>query len=73
MWAEILEAMDHSGYIEGITITYYGDHEWYDETVHSVVLNSAQVTDRGLEFLEENISWKKTYSGIADVNAWLEL
>ncbi|MEG0385479.1 MAG: YjcQ family protein [Solibacillus sp.] len=72
MWAEILETMNNYGYVKGIIISYFEDDEWYDETVHSVVLNSVQVTNRGFAFLEENISWKQTYSGIENVNEWLE-
>lgn len=73
MWAEILETMKNYGYIKGIIISYFEDDEWYDETVHSVVLNSARVTNRGIAFLEENSSWMKTYKGIANVNEWLEI
>ncbi|ATP40338.1 hypothetical protein CSE16_09920 [Solibacillus sp. R5-41] len=73
MWAEILDTMEYYGYVKGITISYFEDDEWYDETVHSVVLNSAHLTNVGLEFLEKNIVWIKTYSGIANVNEWLEI
>ena len=70
MWAEVLECMNNYGYIRGVTISYFEEDERYDETVHSVVLDSAQVTNGGLAFLEGNSSWMQTYKGIADVNEW---
>ncbi|SES07165.1 YjcQ family protein [Psychrobacillus sp. OK032] len=73
MWAEIIEVIDDLGYVKGITIYYYGDDEWFDEAVHSVALNSPQLTNAGIEFLEENIVWNKSYSGIANLNEWLEI
>ena len=73
MWAEIMEVIDDLGYVKGITIYYYGDDEWFDETVHSVELNSPQLNNAGLKFLKEHIVWNNTYSGIVNVNEWLEI
>lgn len=70
MWAEILETMNNYGYVKGIIISYFEADERYDEIVHSVELDSAQVTDSGGAFLEENRSWLQTYSGIANFDKW---
>ncbi len=73
IWAEIMEVIDDLAYVKGITIWWFGDDEWFDEAVHSVVLTSPQLTYVGLKFLEENSLWNNTYDGIANVNEWLEL
>ncbi|MEG0385953.1 YjcQ family protein [Solibacillus cecembensis] len=73
IWAETLERMGNYGYVRGVTISYFEEDEWYDETVHSVVLDSVQVTNVGLAFLKENSSWMQTYKEIANVNEWLEI
>lgn len=68
-----MEVIDDLGYIKGISIYYFEDDKWFDEAVHSVALHSPQLTNAGVEFLEENIAWNKTYSGMTNVNKWLEI
>lgn len=73
MWAEVLEAIQDSGYLMGITIWHYGDDDWFDETIHSIIFESPQLTNKGINFLEDNVIWENTYNGIANVNEWSEL
>lgn len=73
MWAEIMEAIDDLGYLKGISIYYYGDDEWFDETIHSVEPKLPQLTNAGVEFLKDNFAWNKAYCGMTNVNGWLEI
>lgn len=38
-----------------------------------VFLNGSKITIKGLEYLEENSAWAKTYKGLKEVRDWLPL
>lgn len=36
-------------------------------------LNTAKVTMKGMDYLEENSTWGKTYKGLKEIREWLPL
>ena len=53
MWADFIEYLDDIKHITGVTIRWFGDDEYYDESVHSVDLSKAKLTPCGENFLAE--------------------
>jgi len=59
-WGEIAELIGEEGLAKGIGVLY-GDDE-----VQNVEFSSAKLTMNGIEFLEENSTWAKTYKTIKE-------
>ncbi|WP_110067111.1 YjcQ family protein [Cytobacillus oceanisediminis] len=66
-WGELAELIRSEGFARNIMIQYA------DDTVYYVGYHSAKITMSGLEFLEENNAFTKTYKGIKEVRDWLKL
>ncbi|MDM5249639.1 YjcQ family protein [Lysinibacillus sp. G4S2] len=66
-WGEIAVLIKDEGYAKSIGVQYA------DNTVYYVSFGSAKITMKGIEFLEENNAWSKTYKGIKEIRDWLKL
>ncbi|MCB5235888.1 YjcQ family protein [Niallia circulans] len=47
--------------------------QWADDTIYYVGYHSAKITFKGLDFLEENSLFAKTYKGLKEVRDWIKL
>lgn len=68
-WGEISELILDEGYARNIKVTRAG----IGNKVVMVWYNTAKITMKGIEFLEENSGLAKTYKGLKEVRDWLKL
>jgi hypothetical protein len=66
-WGEIAKLIRDEGLAKGVGILYA------DDTVYAVILSSAQITLKGIEFIEQNSALAKTYKGLKEARDWLKL
>ncbi|MGG1630064.1 YjcQ family protein [Rossellomorea sp. NRS-1567] len=66
-WGELALLLKDEGLAKGISVQYA------DDTVYAVFLSSSKITMKGIEFLESNSGWAKTYKGIKEARDWLKL
>ncbi|MGP4071297.1 YjcQ family protein [Piscibacillus sp. B03] len=68
-WGEIAELIKNEGYVTEITITRGGQ----GNKVLIVMFKQSKLTMKGIEFLEENNGWAKTYKGLKEIRDWIRL
>ena len=68
-FGDIVDMMTNEELITGAGVSR-GGRGYVARTVH---LNGAKVTIKGLEYLEANSAWTKTYKGLKEVREWLPL
>lgn len=66
-WGEIVSLIKSEGFVTNVAVAYG------DNMVVEVVISSAKLTLKGIEYLEGNNGWAKTYRGIKEVRDWLRL
>jgi len=66
-WGEIALLVKNEGFANGIGV-FYADNE-----VYTVSFNSAKITMKGMNFLEENSAWAKAYKGLKEARDWFKL
>ncbi|WP_176482038.1 YjcQ family protein [Paucisalibacillus globulus] len=65
-WGEIASLIKNEGYATGINVLYA------DDNVYLVIYSSPKLTIKGIDFLEENSGWAKTYKGLKEVRDWIK-
>ena len=68
-FGDVVEMMENDGLIKGSAVTRGGR----GNEAKLVFLNTAKVTIKGLDYLEENSKWAKTYKGLKEIRDWLPL
>ncbi|HHX23707.1 MAG TPA: hypothetical protein GX723_06820 [Thermoanaerobacterales bacterium] len=68
-FGDIVSLMEEDGLIKGSGIARGGRNN----AASVVFLNTAKITLKGLEYLEENNILAKTYKGLKEVRDWLRL
>lgn len=68
-FGDIVDMMENDGLITGSAISRGGR----GNEAKVVFLNSAKVTIKGLDYLEENKKLAKTYRGLKEIRDWLSL
>jgi acyl CoA:acetate/3-ketoacid CoA transferase alpha subunit len=66
-FGNLIDLMQNDGLIIGATVTRGG----MGHNVQIVFLNTAKITMRGLDYLEENSTFAKTYRGLKEIKSWL--
>lgn len=66
-WGEIALLIKNEGYATGIAVSRG------DNTIAEVLINSAKITMKGIDFLEENSGWSKAYKGFKEARDWIKL
>lgn len=68
-FGDIIEMMGEEKLIKGSGVARGGR----GNKAQIVFLNGAKVTIKGLDYLDENSGWAKTYKGLKEVRDWLPL
>ena len=68
-FANIIEMMEGEGLIKNSSVIRGG----LGNKAHVIFIKDAKITMKGLDYLEENSIWKKTYKGLKEVREWLPL
>lgn len=63
-WNEIIK---NEELLNGVSILYADDEVYY------VSIDSAKLTFKGINFLEENNTWTKTYNSIKEARDWFKI
>lgn len=63
-FADIAKIISDENYADNISIAKAGEKS-------IVWLNSAKITMKGIEFLNQNSVWAKTYRGLKEIRDWL--
>lgn len=66
-WGELAQLLKDEGLAKGISVFYA------DDIAYAVLYSSAKITLKGIEFLESNSAWAKTYRGAKEVREWFKL
>ena len=68
-FGDLIEIIDNEDLIKGASVLRGGivNH------VQAVLLQSAKITMKGLDYLEENSTLSKTYRGLKEIKSWLSL
>lgn len=65
----IIDMIEEEGLIKGSKVIRGG----MENEVQVLFLSGSKITMKGLEYLEENNVWAKTYKGLKEVREWLPL
>ncbi len=68
-FGDIVDMMEYEKLIKGSGVARGGR----GNEARVVFLKGAKITLKGLEYLEENNAWAKTYKGLKEVRDWLPL
>lgn len=68
-FGDVVDMMENDGLIKGSAVTRGGR----GNEAKVVFLNTVKVTIKGLDYLEENSKWAKTYKGLKEIRDWLPL
>ncbi|KPB06318.1 YjcQ family protein [Bacillus sp. CHD6a] len=65
-WGELAELIRDCGFVRNLGVMYAND------VVYIVSFSSAKITIQGLDYLEENSVFARTYKGLKEVRDWLK-
>lgn len=68
-WGELAELIRDEGYAKNVTVQRGG----LGNKVVYAWLDKAQITIKGLDYLEENSALAKTYKGLKEARDWLKI
>lgn len=62
---EVMLILNEEDMVKGISVMKY------DNTVNPIVFDKQRVTLSGIDFLEDNSPYAKTYKGLKEIRDWL--
>ena len=68
-WVEIAELIGEEGYAKNVLASRAG----IGNKAVFAMYTSAKLTIKGIDFLEQNSAWTKTYKGLKEVRDWVKL
>lgn len=68
-WGEIAEVIINNGFAEKVTVQPGG----FGKSYAYVMYNKAKITFKGIEYLEQNSGFAKTYKSLKELRDWIKL
>ncbi|PLT29825.1 YjcQ family protein [Peribacillus deserti] len=66
-WVEIILLIRDEGYAKNISVLFA------DNEVYFISISSAKVTMKGIDYLEQNNTFARTYKGLKEIRQWIKL